>query len=81
MMSLTFAEGTWGMNGEECDYHAVMPIDGPMAGKGFSRYTSKNDIEKLYKLENNQIEKIERQEYYHSEENVIKEWIIELRKI
>jgi hypothetical protein len=81
MMSLTFAEGTWGMDGEECDYHAVMPKDGPMDGKGFSRYTTKGDIEKLYKLENNIIERVERQEYFHTEQDIVKEWIIELRKI
>lgn len=81
MMSLTFADGTFGMSGKECDYNAVMPEIGPMAGKGFSRFTTKEDIEKLYKLENNIIERIERQEYFHTEENVVKEWVIELRKI
>ncbi len=81
MMSLTFAEGTWGLKGKECDYHAFLPNEGPMGGKGFSRFTSKDDIEKLYHLENNIIERIERQEYFYSETEVIKEWIIELKKI
>ena len=81
MMSLTFADGTWGMSGKECDYHAVMPDTGPMSGKGFSRYTTRDDIEKLYKLKNNIIDRVERQEYFHSEEEVVKEWIIELKKI
>lgn len=80
MMSLTFADGTFGLNGQECDYHAVIPNTGPMRGKGFSRYTTRDDIEKLYKLENNIIERVERQEYFHSEEEIVKEWIIELRK-
>lgn len=80
MLSLTFADGTWGMTGEECDYHAVFPDDGPMKNKGFSRYTTKDDISNLYKLDNNTIERIERQEYFHTDFNVVKEWIIEVRK-
>lgn len=80
MISLTFADGTWGLDGEECDYHAVFPIDGPMGGKGFSRYTTKEDIDKLYKIDCNKIEKVEKQEYYHGENEIVKEWVIELRK-
>ncbi len=80
-MSLTFADGTWRLNGEECDYHAVTPKTGPMGRKGFSRYTTRDDIEKLYKLDNNIIERVERQEYFYSEKEIIKEWVIELRKI
>jgi len=81
MMSLTFAEGTWGMDGKEYLYHTVMPIEGPLSKKGFCRYTTRDDIEKLYKLNNNIIERVERQEYFYSEKEVIKEWVIELRKI
>jgi SAM-dependent methyltransferase len=80
MMSLTFCEGTWGFDEEEVDYHAILPLKGPMANKGFTRYCTKEDIDKLYKLENSVIEKVERQEYYYSEESVVKEWIIEIRK-
>ena len=80
MLSLTFADKSWGFTGDECDYHAVFPEDGPMSGKGFSRYTTKNDIEKLYKLNDNKIERIEKQEYYYNQNNVIKEWIIEIKK-
>ncbi len=81
MLSLTFADKSWGFTGGECDYHAVFPEDGPMSGKGFSRYTTKDDIEKLYKLNDNKIERIEKQEYYYNQNNVIKEWIIEIKKI
>ena len=81
MLSLTFADKSWGFTGGECDYHAVFPEDGPMSGKGFSRYTTKNDIEKLYKLNDNKIERIEKQEYYYNQNNVIKEWIIEIKKL
>lgn len=80
MMSLTFSEGTWGFDEEEVDYHAILPLKGPMANKGFTRYCTKEDIDKLYKLENSVIEKVERQEYYYDEESVVKEWIIEIRK-
>lgn len=81
MISITFAENSWGFDEDEFDYHAVMPTNGPMAYKGFSRYTSKDDIKKLYQLKNNKIERIERQEYYYTEQDVIKEWVIELKKI
>lgn len=80
MMSLTFSEGTWGFDEEEVDYHAILPLKGPMANKGFTRYCTKEDIDKLYKLENSVIERVERQEYYYDEESVVKEWIIEIRK-
>lgn len=81
MMSLTFCEGTWGFEEEEeVDYHAILPLKGPMANKGFTRYCTKEDIDKLYKLENSVIEKVERQEYYYGEKSVVKEWIIEIRK-
>jgi len=81
MMSLTFADETWGLSGKACDYHAVMPSNGPMSGKGFSRYTTRDDIEKLYKLDNNIMNRVERQEYFYGEQKVVKEWIIELEKI
>lgn len=81
MLSVTFGEGTFGIDGEEIDHHAVIPTNGPMAGKGFTRYTTQEDIKKLYKLSNNSISNIERQEQHFSNGEVIKEWIIELQKI
>lgn len=81
MMSLTFADGTFGTTGEECDYHAVNPTEGPMAGKGFTRYTTKSDIDELYKRENNVVERVERQEYWYNDTEAIKEWVIELKKV
>lgn len=81
MFSFTFADGTWGIaDAEEIDYHAVLPTEGPMNGTGFARYTTKEDIEKLYKLDNNTITKIERQDLNLMNGKVIKEWIIELQK-
>jgi len=80
MFSLTFADGTYGLDGENIDYHAVLPKKGPMAKKGFTRYTTRNDIEKLYKLDDNKIINIEKQVLYINNNESIQEWIIELRK-
>lgn len=80
MFSQTFSDKTWGMEGVEVGYHAVLPINGPMANKGYSRYTTKKDIEKLYKLENNQIKNVEQQELHLNDEQSICEWIIEVEK-
>lgn len=81
MFSLTFADNTWGVEGEEVDYHAVIPESGPMSGKGFTRYTTKEDIKRLYLLENNEITNIERHEQHLQNGESIKEWVIELKKI
>jgi len=81
MLSITFADGCWGMNDDECDYHTIVPKVGPLSGVGTVRYTTRADVDNLYKLETNVIEKIERQEYFLTETNVIKEWVIELRKV
>jgi len=81
MFSLTFADGTYGLDGENISYHAVSPTKGAMANMGFTRYTTKDDIEKLYKLDNNEIVDIQRQELHLSDDEVIKEWIIALKKV
>jgi len=80
MLSQTFTDGTWGLDGKEIDYHTVLPKEGPMANMGTGRYVTKNDIEKLYKLNNNTITNIERFEQHLNNRKIIKEWIIELRK-
>lgn len=80
-ISLTFADGTWGVEGKEYGYHLVMPVEGPMAHEGIARYTTKEDIPNLYKLDNNKIDKIERQDYHFEDGHMLKEWIIELTKI
>jgi len=81
MFSLTFADGTYGLDGENIDYHALLPSSGPMSGKGYTRYTTEEDIEKLYKLNNNEVINIERQELHLNNGKAIKEWIIELKKV
>lgn len=79
MFSLTFADGTWGLDGENIGYHAVNPVDGPMANMGYGRYVTREDIDKLYGVDNI-ITNIERQELHLSDNKVIKEWIIETKK-
>lgn len=80
--SITFADGTMGLEGgEEIDYHMVVPKYGPLAGLGPQRYTTKEDIDKLYKHENTDIEFIHREDYYYTDKEVIKQWIISVRKI
>ncbi|MDH4262373.1 MAG: class I SAM-dependent methyltransferase [Spirochaetia bacterium] len=78
--SQTFADGTWGLDASEIDYHAVSPVEGPMRNKGFSRYTTRNDIEGLYKLPDNEIVNVERIDQHCNNGKIIKEWIIEVRK-
>ena len=48
--------------------------------KVFFRYTTKEDIEKLYKLDNNEINSIYRLDYVYNEDEKLKEWIIEIEK-
>jgi SAM-dependent methyltransferase len=79
--SMTFAENSYGFEkGNEIDYHAILPTDGPMAGKGFSRFTTKSDIYDLYEHENSKIINIQRQDLILDETRSIKEWIIEAEK-
>jgi len=80
LFSLSFSEGTWGLVGDEVNYHAVMPTEGPMAKKGFSRYMTRDDVINLYKFDNNEIKSIEIQELHLDNHEVIKEWIIEVWK-
>jgi SAM-dependent methyltransferase len=75
-LSVTFSDGSYGLVGEEIDIHTVLPKDGPAAGKGFVRYTTESDIQDLYKLPNNEIESIEREELHLNNSEVIKEWNI-----
>ena len=80
MFSQTFSDKTWGLEGAPIGYHAVLPVDGPMAHKGYTRFTTKEDIEKLYKLESNQIKNVELQELHLYNGKSISEWIIEVEK-
>ena len=81
MFSQTFSDKTWGLEGNEVGYHAVLPVDGPMANMGYSRYTTKEDIDKLYNLVSNRIKNVELQELQLNNEKLISEWIVEVEKI
>ncbi len=78
--SITFAEGSWGMEGEKIGHNAFLPKEGPMSNKGLSRFTSKSDIDKLYKLDCSTVINIERQELHLANSKIIKEWLIEVEK-
>lgn len=80
LFSQTFSEKTWGMQGKEVGYHAVDPIDGPMAHKGYTRYTTREDIEKLYGIDGSSIKNVELQELHLNNGKSICEWIIEVEK-
>lgn len=78
MFSITFADGTWGLEGEQVDYHAVYPIDGPLAGEGFNRFTTKEDIQNLYSEA--VLVSLERQELHFENGKKVSEWLIETLK-
>lgn len=80
MFSQTFSDKTWGLQDKEVEYHALFPTEGPCTQAGYSRYTTREDIDKLYKLENNHIRNIELQQLHLSNGKSISEWIIEVEK-
>ncbi len=80
MFSQTFSDKTWGVEGEQIDYHAVMPTEGPMAHKGYTRFTTFEDIERLYSKDGNQIKNIELLELHLANKKTISEWVIEVEK-
>lgn len=80
MFSQTFSDETWGLQGKEVEYHALFPTEGPCAQTGYGRYTTREDIDKLYKLENNHIRNIELLQLHLSNGKSISEWIIEVEK-
>ena len=84
MLSITFADGTYGLDGNEADYHALLPKIGPMANQGLTRYTTRDDIDKLYKTANNKIISVQRQDLLLNPDSnngeKVKEWIIEIEK-
>jgi len=81
LFSMTFADGTWGFEGEEVDYHGVNGVDGIMKDLGYGRFTTKEDIEKLYLFPNTKLTNLERQDRSLMNGKSIKEWIIEIEKI
>jgi len=77
MFSMTFANKEWLSTDEDVEHHA---INSPEI-RGYFRYTTREDIDLLYKNSYNEIEKIEMLELHSDAETSRKEWLIELKKI
>jgi cyclopropane fatty-acyl-phospholipid synthase-like methyltransferase len=77
MFSMTFANKEWLSKDEDVEYHA---INSPEI-RGYFRYTTREDIDAIYKNTHNTITMIEMLELHASEGNSRKEWLIELTKI
>lgn len=77
----TFAQGSWGDGtGEAAGYHAWRPAEGPMGGKGFSRFSTRDDLERLlsgFRLDS--VERISRTAEAGSQQ--VTEWIVEATKV
>lgn len=76
LFSRTFATGCWGDGtGEQVGYNAFIVEEGPMKGKGYTRFTKYEDIPLLItKFSIKEIQLLSRK--YMDTENEIKEWII-----
>lgn len=77
MFSMTFANKEWLSDNEDIAYHA---INSPEI-RGYFRYTTREDIDTIYKNSLNKIETIEMLELHGSNGKSRKEWLIELTKI
>ena len=80
MFSQTFSEKTWGLEANEISYHFVRPTEGPMKGTGLARYTTKEDIAKLYKFDGSEVKNVELQELHLMNGKSISEWLITVAK-
>lgn len=76
LFSRTFALGSAGDGtGKPAGYHAWYPDDGPLAGKGFSRFTAKEDIPKLYA--GFRIDAVDfSHESFYNGKWVVREWLV-----
>ncbi|WP_455757129.1 class I SAM-dependent methyltransferase [Sulfurimonas sp.] len=77
MFSMTFANKEWHSDDEDVEYHA---INSPQI-RGYFRYTTREDIELIYKNDTNEITSIEMLELHSDNKVSRKEWLIELSKI
>ena len=77
MFSITFANKEWLSEDEDVEYHAVNSAE----LRGYFRYTTKEDIELIYKNNENKITNIEMMELHLNNKTSRKEWLIELTKI
>jgi len=76
LFSRTFAQGSWGDGtGEQVGHHAFVCSEGPLAGKGFSRFTAYEEIPVL--IEDFSVQEIQLISRLDCQENKeVKEWII-----
>jgi SAM-dependent methyltransferase len=75
----TFSTGTWGdQSGEELGKNTYIPDEGPMSGKGLTRFTAEGDIE-LLMPSNLVVQSIDLLQWGRGKET-IKEWMIIARK-
>lgn len=76
LFSRTFATGSWGdQTGEKVGHNAYVVNEGPLAGKGFSRFTDYKEIpELIQRFEISEIQLITRK--YISIDREVKEWVI-----
>jgi phospholipid N-methyltransferase len=78
--SVTFSDTTWGFEGSTVDYHAVEATEGPLANKGFSRYSTREDVLKMFDRDGLKVTSLELVERHLSNEKRVSEWVIEAEK-
>jgi len=79
--SLTFAKGCWGdETGKKIGYNAYYVSEGPMKGKGYTRFTSREDIIKFYERIFEIVSLYQTIRYFPDIDKEIKEWVIECQK-
>lgn len=76
LYSRTFAIDSWGYGtGEKIGYNMWLVNEGPLKGKGTSRFTSEEDINELYG--EFRLSEIELNQYsYNNRSNTVREWTI-----
>lgn len=81
LFSLGFAEGTWGTHEDNAGYHACKVDEGPIGGKGFCRYLTREDIDQLYQTSNTRLQYVERYEHHINQDKVVREWAIDTKRV
>ncbi|WP_411502685.1 class I SAM-dependent methyltransferase [Brevibacillus centrosporus] len=76
LFSRTFATGSWGdQTGEKVEHNSYLVNEGPLAGKGVSRFTDYKEIHELIqRFEISEIQLITRK--YMAIDREVKEWVI-----
>ena len=77
MFSMTFANKEWLSDDADVEYHAINSAE----IRGYFRYTTREDIDAIYKNEMSEISMIEMLELHGENGKSRQEWLIELTKI